>query len=88
MAVLLKVTMRRVTTAGISCKSTRPIVILSDQVSRETMDKLESALSEAREIYSEQAFVKSQSTIITEVCDTVLAPGKWHFTVLRGEIQF
>ena len=88
MAVLLKVTMRRTNAAGISCKSTRPIVILADQVPRETMDKLESALSEAREIYSEQAFVKSQSNIITEVCDKVLGRGKWQFTVQGGEIEF
>jgi len=88
MAVLLKTTMRRTTTSGINCKSTKPIVILSDQVSQGTMDKLKSALSEAREIYSEEAFVKSQSDIITEVYNKVLGCGKWQFTVQGGEIEF
>lgn len=88
MAVLLRVTMRRTNAAGISCKSTRPIVVLADQISQEMLDKLEGALSEAREIYSEQAFVKSQSTIITEVCDKVLGRGNWQFAIQGGEIEF
>lgn len=88
MAVLLKITMRRANAAGINCKSTRPIVVLLDRVPQETMDKLESALSEAREIYSDQAFVKSQSAIITEVCNKILGRSNWQFTVQGGEIEF
>jgi len=88
MAVLLKTTMRRTTEAGINCKSTRLIVILSDQVPQGTMDKLKSALSEAREIYSKEAFAKSQSDIITEVCNKILGCGKWQLTVQGGEIEF
>ena len=88
MAVMVNITMHRQTPSGIDCKSSRPIVIYGSSVSRETLDKLEAALCEARQLYSNEAFVKSQSTIIAEVCNGQFGKAGWSCVVQGGEIEF
>ena len=56
-------------------------------MTQETLDALESALCEARELYSDQAFVKGQSNIITEVCNGLFGKN-WDFVVQGGEVNF
>lgn len=88
MATVVKVSMRRATPSGVSCNSSRPIVVWGKPVTQETLDALESALCEARELYNDQAFVKGQSSIITEVCNGLFGKEKWDFVVQGGEVNF
>lgn len=87
MATMVKVSMRRTTSSGVSCNSSRPIVVWGRPVTQEILDALESALCEARELYSDQAFIKSQSAIIAEVCKGLFGDN-WDFVVQGGEVNF
>ena len=87
MALIINVNMKRYTPAGIVCNSLRTIVIWGGPVSQKQLDTLENALVDVRQLYFHEAFLKSQSDIIREVCDRIF-PGRWDFVQQGGTIEF
>ena len=86
-SVIINIEMERNSHYGIKCKDSRPIVIWGKELTNEDYLKLEQTLAEVRQLYGSQSFIKSQSEIITEVCDA-LYPGHWAFAAQGPGLTF
>lgn len=87
MAKIIKVALRRQTSAGIACISDRSIVVWGKAAEGDTLEQLMDALSEAKQMLAEQALTKSSVDVIREVCDH-LFPGSWDFAAQGGALKF
>jgi len=86
MATTINITMRRNTSSGVACCSTRPIVVLR-HVTNEDYDRLESELAIERQAYEANTRTPMISEHICKVCDRIFGD-QWAFVTQGGGVEF
>lgn len=87
MAKIINVVLKRQTTSGIICSSTRQIVVWGPAAEGDTLDQLSSALIDAEQLLADNAFTKAHSDIVREICNN-LFPNSWDYVAQGGSVEF
>ena len=87
MAKIINVVLKRQAVTGIICSSTRQIVVWGPAAEGDTVDMLTASLIDAEQLLTDQAFTKTHSDIVCDVCNE-LFPNSWDFVAQGGTVEF
>ena len=87
MAKIINVVLKRQAVTGVICSSTRQIVVWGPAAEGDTVDMLTASLIDAEQLLTDQAFTKTHSDIVCDVCNE-LFPNSWDFVAQGGTVEF